>query len=78
MYAHKKILEGWRKLLKLKLASSDDEYPSTDLNIARLCFITLASLSLSTPNTNPTHLFECPPPTLHRADLAKRYLKMYY
>ncbi|RYN56243.1 hypothetical protein AA0117_g13261, partial [Alternaria alternata] len=29
-------LEGWRKLLTPELAWSDDEYPSTDLNIARV------------------------------------------
>jgi hypothetical protein len=33
---HKEILEGWRKLLTPELAWSDDEYPSTDLNIARV------------------------------------------
>lgn len=33
---HKEILEGWRKLLTPELAWSDDDYPSTDLNIARV------------------------------------------
>ncbi|KAI4633961.1 uncharacterized protein J4E87_001130 [Alternaria ethzedia] len=33
---HKEILEGWRKLLTPELAWSDDELPSTDLNIARV------------------------------------------
>jgi hypothetical protein len=33
---HKEILEGWRKLLTPELAWSDDEYPSTDVNIARV------------------------------------------
>jgi hypothetical protein len=30
------VLEEWRKLLSPELAWSDDEYPSTDLNIARV------------------------------------------
>ncbi|EOA85329.1 uncharacterized protein SETTUDRAFT_137903 [Exserohilum turcica Et28A] len=33
---HVGVLENWRKLLSPELAWSDDEYPSTDLNIARV------------------------------------------
>ncbi|KAI5364420.1 hypothetical protein J4E82_011467, partial [Alternaria postmessia] len=33
---HMETLEGWRKLLTPELVWSDDDYPSTDLNIARV------------------------------------------